>query len=207
MQVYLSLWLTACLLALILVLVDRPRFSFLDRGYWRFLLRPWRIALFLTALLGIIGLAPYSGDPTWDAYDGAFMSVLTFLTAPWVTGTIFRTRRFRFDAKALFVALCLWMLSASWSYDLYILLRDGFYPSTWLSNLVLSSLLYFGAGLLFNLTGAPGGRLTLAFLCEGWFVEDVPIPPRRLLLGVLPFIVLAAAVILPLVILEIAASS
>jgi hypothetical protein len=59
------------------------------------------------------------------------------------------------------VALCLWLFSASWSYDLYLLLRDGSYPVTWLANLFASSLLYLSAGLFWNLhwTARTGGDL------------------------------------------------
>jgi len=46
--------------------------------------------LFLIALSAIVILAPYTGDPTWDYFDAAFMSILTYITAPWSVGTLFR---------------------------------------------------------------------------------------------------------------------
>jgi len=39
-------------------------------------------------------------------------------------------------------SLCVWLFSASWFYDLYIVLRDGSYSPYWLPNLFLSSILY-----------------------------------------------------------------
>ena len=150
-----------------------------------------RLIVFGVALTGMVALAPYSGDPTWDYADAAFMCILTYITAPWAVGVLYRFRRFHPDLKAVYVALCLWLFSASWSYDLYILLRDGVYPATWSSNLILSSILYWAAGCLWSLTGSASG-VTFAFRLPGWFQEDQRIPLRRLMLYALPFVLLAA---------------
>ena len=115
------------------------------------LFQKWKLFTFSIALIGITVIAPYTGDPTWDYVDAIFMSVLTFLTAPWVVGVLYRFMRFDRDTKKLYVAICVWMFSASWSYDGYLLLRDGIYPMTWFSNISVSSILYFIAGLLWSL--------------------------------------------------------
>jgi hypothetical protein len=72
-----------------------------------------------------------TSDPTWDYVDAAFMSVFAFATAPWVVGTLYRAVRGRATSEQIYVAVCVWLFSASWSYDLYLLFRDGFYPVTW----------------------------------------------------------------------------
>jgi len=53
----------------------------------------------------MVALAPYSGDPTWDYADAAFMCILTYITAPWAVGVLYRFRRFHPDLKAVYVAL------------------------------------------------------------------------------------------------------
>jgi len=68
----------------------------------------------------------------------------------------------------LFVAICLWLFSVSWSYDLYLVLRDGSYPTTWLANLLLSASLYLPAGLLWNLDWRPQRGVTFSFLESDW---------------------------------------
>ena len=187
---YMIVWGAACCAALVFVLTDPQRFGFLRTAYWRFLMRPWRLIVFAVALTGMVALAPYSGDPTWDYADTAFMCVLSYISAPWAVGVLYRSLRFRTDLKAVYVALCLWLFSASWSYDLYILLRDGVYPATWSSNLILSSILYWAAGCLWSLTRSDSG-VSFAFRLPGWFQDDQRIPLRRLMLYALPFVLLA----------------
>lgn len=188
---YLIAWILACLAAFMLVVSNREHFAFLEAAYWRFLLRPWRLIVFGVALTGMVALAPYSGDPTWDYADSAFMCILTYITAPWAIGVLYRSVRFHPDLKGVYVALCLWLFSASWSYDLYMLLRIGSYPPTWFANLILSSILYWAAGCLWSLTGSATG-VTFAFRKPEWFHKESPISYWRLLLYALPFILLAA---------------
>jgi len=187
---YMVVWIMACLAAVVIVVSKKQHFGFLEFAYWRFLLSPWRIIVFVVALLGMVGLAPYSGDPTWDYADAAFMSILTYITAPWAIGVLYRFRRFHRDLWSVYVALCLWLFSASWSYDLYILLRDGIYPPTWFSNLILSSILYWAAGFLWSLAGSSAG-ITFAFRQPEWFRMDGSVSYWRLFVYALPFILLA----------------
>ena len=118
------------------------------------------------------------------------MSVLTFVTAPWAVGTLYRR-------KHLYVALCAWLFSASWCYDLYLVLRDGRYPDTWLANMAASSILYLLAGLLWNFEWRAGRGVTFGFLEESW-----PDPAHagnfgKIVWLALPVMALAAGLILP----------
>jgi len=187
---YMIVWMLACLAAVAIMARNRQRFWLLERTYRRFLLRPWRLVVFGVALVGMVVIAPYSGDPTWDYADAAFMCIVTYITAPWAVGVLYRFRRFHSDLRAVYVALCLWLFSASWSYDLYILLRDGIYPPTWSSNLILSSILYWAAGFLWSLAGSSAG-ITFTFRQPEWFRMDGPVSYWRLLVYALPFILLA----------------
>ena len=77
------------------------------------------------------------------AYSFTEPAYFRFLGAPWSSGTLYLAFRGRSGFRQAYVAFCLWMFSASWSYDLYILLRDGEYPNTWLPNIAAASILYF----------------------------------------------------------------
>lgn len=168
MHLYLVVSLVALLLGIVVAIRHHRRISLFGAGYRRFLAVRWRLITFAIATTALVVVAPYTGDPTWDYYDAAFMAVLTFTTAPWALGCLFRAVRGPRDPAALYVAACAWMLSTSWSYDIYCLLRDGYYPPAWLANLGASSILYVAAGLFWNLDWRPGRGVTFAFLEPDW---------------------------------------
>jgi hypothetical protein len=168
MALYLVAWLAAVVVAVVVGIRHRRRASLFGAEYRRFLAVHWRLATGAIATVALIVVAPYTGDPTWDYYDAGFMSLLTYTTAPWALGCLFRTLRGHRDPAELYLAACAWMFSASWSYDLYILVRDGAYPPAWLSNLGASSILYGAAGLFWNLEWRPGRGVTFSFLEPVW---------------------------------------
>jgi hypothetical protein len=193
---YVGAWGAACLVAAAMVLSNPKAYSFTTPAYFRFLGVPWKLVTFAVSGIGMTVVAPYTVDPTWDYYDAAFMSILTFLTAPWVTGTFYLAFRGRARLREVYVAACLWMFSASWSYDLYILLRDGEYPNTWLPNIPASSVLYFSAGLLWNLDWRPGRGATFSFQEAGWPGVAPAAAFGRIFWIALPFMLIAAASVL-----------
>jgi len=167
-QGYLAAWSTVCVIAAGLLVWNRQRVELCSRSYWLYLAKPWKLVTFAMAAAGVTLIAPYIGDPTWDYVDAAFMSTLTFSTAPWVVGTFFRATLRGFDGFRTFIAAALWLFSASWSYDVYLLIRDGYYPVTWWANLVASSVLYFAGGLFWNLDWNAARGWTFGFTEEGW---------------------------------------
>ena len=144
----------------------------------------------------MIVIAPYSGDPTWDFFDAFFMSVLTYLTAPWALGAIVNVVKRKLGPSQAFVAFCFWMFSASWSYDLYLVLRDGAYPITWFSNIFASSVLYISAGLFWSLDWIPGRGVTFAFLEDGWPYSTSESSFPKIVWFALPFMALVSFLII-----------
>jgi hypothetical protein len=124
------------------------------------------------------------------------MSLLTYLSAPWAVGTLARTLRRRATFWQGYLAVWVWLFSASWSYDLYILIRDGAYPPSWLANGCASSILYSLAGLLWSLDWIPGRGPTLCFLHEPWPRDTPTRTSFRVLIAALPIVVLVAALML-----------
>jgi len=117
-------------------------------------------------------VSPYTGDPTWDYFDSIAMGLLTYLSAPWAVGTIYRFIIKKASYEQVFVAICVTMFSSSWSYDGYILLRDGVYPASWLYNIPLSLTMYFSAGLLWNLSQDIETGGIFAFQKDNWLEPD-----------------------------------
>ena len=167
-QIYIAGYVAVMLLGACCLYAQRRRLSLFSADYRRFLGAPWRLATFAVAALGLTLVAPYTGDPTWDYFDAVMMSVLTYLTAPWVVGVLYQGLARRARAVELFIALTLWMTSASWCYDLYILWKHGMYPVTWAWNIAASSVLYVCAGLMWNLDWRAGHGVVFAFREPGW---------------------------------------
>lgn len=165
---YISLWATACLLAVALYIVYRKSFAKTYGGYCRFLLKPWKAVTFIIAAAFLTLMAPYTGDPTWDYTDALFMSLLTYFTAPWSIGVIYRFIKKELPFKDAYIAFCAWMFSASWSYDIYILIRGGYYPVTWFSNIFSSSALYVLAGFFWNLDWRKEKGVIFSFMASDW---------------------------------------
>lgn len=194
---YLAGWVAACLVAIALVARRPAAFEIAGAAYRRYLLQPWKLATFVVAATGITVIAPYTGDPTWDYVDALMMSVLTFATAPWAVGTLYRALRRRSGPVQAYVAACALLVSASWCYDGYLVLRDGRYPDTWLANMAASSILYLLAGMLWNLEWRPGRGATFGFLEQSW-----PDPAHaggfaKFAWFALPIMLLAGGLILP----------
>lgn len=194
---YLAAWGIACVAAAALVARRPGDFTLTSAAYWRYLLQPWKVVTFLIAAAGLTLMAPYTGDPTWDYIDAPMMALLTFATAPWAVGEIYlAARRMRFS-KQTFVAACAWLLSASWCYDLYLLLRDGAYPPTWFANLAASSILYLLAGMLWSLEWRAGRGAVFGFMTQDWPNPAGGASFGRLAWFALPIMALAGGLLAP----------
>lgn len=198
--IYTFSWILACLLALCLGWIHRQKIEFLQPLYWKFLFQPWKVAIFLIAATGMTLIAPYTGDPTWDYIDTVFMSILTFCTAPWSIGTLYRSISGKFYSSNVYIACCLWMFSASWSYDFYLFFRDGYYPMTWLPNIFASSILYILAGMLWSIEWKQGKGVTFGFIEQEWPSGKTAQRQGVLLLFALPLIIMVMALIAPFLI-------
>ncbi|MBC3918111.1 hypothetical protein H8L32_11535 [Undibacterium sp. CY18W] len=189
LSIYLIAWILYCIVCVTLYLSDRASFPL--RAYRDFLFIPWKLITFSIAAIGITLVAPYTGDPTWDYIDAALMATLTFLTAPWAIGTVYLALRGKARGRHILLALGMWMFSASWCYDLYLLLRDGVYPLTWEANIYASSVLYVSAGLFWNLEYKAGRGVTFSFLETGFPLRPQQTGFTKIVWFGLPFMLLA----------------
>ncbi len=151
---YLSVWFLFFAISVGIVIKRWNSIKTETPKYWIYLTTPWKIITFFISGTFVSLDGPFTHDPTWDFVSGFGMSLLTFLTAPWSIGVIYQFIKKRHTISDVILAITFWLLSASWFYDGYIWWRDGFYPPTWYSNLIVSSVLYFCAGLFWNLEGS-----------------------------------------------------
>ncbi len=189
---YLICWISICLFTIILFVKNRKDYAISHKSYWQFLFKQWKVATFIVATICLMAIAPYSGDPTWDYFDAFFMAALTYLTAPWSIGALYKVIRRELQIKQAIVAICIWMFTASWSYDLYILLRDGTYPITWYSNIFASSILYILAGMFWNLDWIKGKGIIFSFMEKEWPVASSDSVFTKILCLAVPIMMLVA---------------
>jgi len=165
---YMALWGSACLVAVLLMFRLRSKLELFQQGYWDWLFQGWKVTTFVFATTGMVVIAPYTGDYTWDYIDALFMCVLAYATAPWVMGSLYLTIIGKRSFAVAYISLCAWMFSASWSHDLYLIIRDGDYPGTWLVNMGASSFLYVLVGLIWSLEYVEGKGVVFGFMNENW---------------------------------------
>jgi hypothetical protein len=202
---YIASWASFCLIAISILVWDRKHLVAEWREYWRFLCVPWKLWLFVPALLFVSFAGRYTNDETWDVVTGSGMAILTFLTAPWVVGLVYQVLVGRRPVRYLVVAIALLLFSSSWFYDGYLLWRDGEYSRRWLGNLMLSPLIYIAAGLLWNLEAKDSGDFRegpgfrLSFVRADWPKRPVDTRFGPLAMISIPFIVIAAFVLVAFV--------
>ena len=196
-KIYLTGYIVACLIAVVLMFRERESLVLLQPRYRQYLFTRWKLVTFAIAAISMTVMAPYTGDPTWDYFDASLMSILTYLTAPWSVGTLYLAAHRQAKLSHVYIAICAWMFSASWSYDVYILLRDGYYPATWAPNIVLSSILYLAAGLMWNLQSKEGRGVIFGFMAPGWPDIRYELGFRQVMWFALPIMILVTAMIAP----------
>jgi hypothetical protein len=202
---YIAVWASFCLVAVVILVWDRKRVVPELREYLRFLSVPWKLCLFVPALLFVTFAGRFTNDETWDVVTGSGMAILTFLTAPWVVGLIYQVLVSRRPLRYLIVALALLLFSSSWFYDGYLLWRDGVYTRRWAGNLMLSPFIYVAAGLLWNLEAKEsqdfreGWNFRFSFVREDWpsRPEDTRFGP--LVFVSIPFILMAVFILVAFV--------
>jgi len=194
---YLSAYTVACLVAAFLLVRERKSLVLFKPAYRTYMKSAWKLLTFAIASIAMVVMAPYTGDPTWDYFDAAFMSILTFLTAPWAVGTLYLALRGRANVVHVYIAVCVWMFSVSWAYDVYILLKHGYYPPTWLPNIVLSSILYFAAGLMWNLQRKARRGVVFGFMEPDWPNPAHELGFRQVMWFALPIMILVTLMIAP----------
>ena len=177
LNIYFKAYITICVLLFFIGLfLSVKRFNYLElysKAYWSFLAKPWKLITFIIAFISFNLIGPFSGDPTWDLYTSSAMSILTYLSAPWSIGIFYKFLKNKSNKTTLFIAFIALMFSVSWCYDWYLVIKQGSYPETWFANIFLSSIVYIGAGLYWNIEFRLTKGITIAFLYDDWLISNV----------------------------------
>ena len=122
-------------------------------AYWRELVRPWKLFTFGVAMALLLYGAVTFKVADWDVGITLIMGPLTYVTAPWCVATLMDAVRYRSSGWLFRVAAALaiaWFVvdGAYWLYHTAVgnlMYRED--------NLVLSSIIYFMAGLFWLYRG------------------------------------------------------
>jgi hypothetical protein len=203
--IYVAMWASFCLVAAAILVWDRKRLVPEWCEYLQFLTVPWKLCLFVPALIFLTFAGRYTDDETWDWVTGSGMALLTFLTAPWAIGLVYQVFVRRRSVRYLVVALALLLFSSSWFYDGYLLWRDGVYTVRWAGNLMLSPLIYVAAGMLWSLEANDSGDFRdtggfrFSFVRANWPSRPVDTRFGPLIFASILFIVMAAFILVAFV--------
>jgi hypothetical protein len=189
---YLVAWLSFCALGAKIAIRYATKSTRLNlREGLQFLVVPWKLGVFVPAILFVTFAGRFTNDETWDMGSGFGMSLLTVTTSGWAIGTLYKVYKRERPWPLVISAFAIMLFASSWYYDGYLLLRDGRYTHRWLGNLMISPVIYCCAGLLMNLeTGAK--RSGFAFTRPDWPKGESRTPSRWLFLAALPLIAIAA---------------
>lgn len=86
-KLYLISWLILTLIWSILILKERKNIIFFKNDYVLFLLKKWKIILFLIATISLSYISTLWFDPSWDILETVIMSLMTLYFSPYSTMT------------------------------------------------------------------------------------------------------------------------
>ncbi|MCF6311844.1 MAG: hypothetical protein L3J39_05270 [Verrucomicrobiales bacterium] len=142
----------------LLILKNHRRYHLFTPDYWSFIFTPLKVAIYLAGTLALVLPVPYLKLHSWDYPIALFQPAITYLTAPWAVAVFYRSIKRRSPWDETFVASILCLFCGSWSVELYLLYRDGYYMPDWLFNIPVGIVCYITAGLVWNIEWNNGHR-------------------------------------------------
>jgi len=165
LQSYTLFYSSLLIFSSILILKNWREYNFLTRAYWRFIFTKTKFAIYVIGSLILIIPVPYLNFHSWDYPIATFQPILSYLSAPWAIGVFNNMLKGKARLDEIFVAFCLMMFTGSWSVEIYLLFRDGFYMPDWVANIPIGICCYIIVGLLWNIEIKNG-------ICKFEFLDD-----------------------------------
>ena len=150
MSIYVITYSFLIVLTLAIVLYKRREFNFLTKDYFKFLFTKERLAIYSLGTIALLIPAHFLDIHSWDYTIALFQPVLAFVFAPWSVDVLCKAEKKKAKLSETFTAICLMLFTGSWSVELYLLLRDGYYMPDWLINIPIGIVCFFIAGSLLN---------------------------------------------------------
>jgi len=88
---------------------------------------------------------------SWDYPIAVFQPIICYLTAPWAVTVFVKIEKGKATLSEAYVSLCMMMFAGSWSVEVYLLFRDGYYMPDWLINIPIGIFCFSVIGLIWNI--------------------------------------------------------
>ena len=150
MSIYVFTYSLLVLITFILVFYKRKEFNFLTESYFKFLFTKERFLIYVLGTVSLLIPAHYLDIHSWDYSIAIFQPILAYLTAPWSVEVLCKLEKGCGKVSESFVAFCLILFTGSWSVEMYLLFRDGYYMPDWIINIPIGIACYLIIGTLLN---------------------------------------------------------
>lgn len=188
-KIYVASWLILSLFWAALLFRERKHTVIFTKQYATFLLEKWKVATFFISVSVLCYISKLGYDPTWDIPETIVMGILTYYTAPYSVGILYRWFKWlHIGWVEPCIALILIFFCSAWLYDAYVwLFLLGEYPITAFSNLWISPFFYVFAGMMWNLIYVEDEWVSFSFTHKKWIDSaHVPSPFFKLLPHLFP---------------------
>jgi hypothetical protein len=150
-QLYIVAYLILMLFAIILITKNRKRYGFLTKEYFQFIFARPRIIIYILGTLALVLPVKSLNYHSWDYPIAIFQPITAYLTAPWAVSIFNKMATGKAKLSEAYVALCMMLFTGSWSVEIYLLIRDGYYMPDWLINIPIGICCYAFVGILWNI--------------------------------------------------------
>ena len=151
LEIYLVVYSLLSLICIVLIIRNRRSYNFLTKEYMRFIFTLPRFIIYILGSLALILPVPYLNYHSWDYPIAVFQPIFAYLTAPWAVTVFYKMVKGTARFSEAYMALCMMLFTGSWSVEIYLLFRDGYYMPDWLSNIPVGIVCYVTMGIIWNI--------------------------------------------------------
>jgi len=151
LQVYLVTYTLLTLTSFGLILKKRQQFNFLTKEYFKFIFTKERFLIYVIGTLALLIPVPFLEIHSWDYFIAIFQPILAYLTAPWAIDIFCKIEKGKACFSEVYTAVCMMLFTGSWSVEIYLLLRNGYYMPDWLVNIPIGIFCYIIVGVLWQI--------------------------------------------------------
>ncbi len=151
LEIYCAVYSLLCLICIVLIIRNRKRYNFLTKEYMQFLFTKPRIIIYIFGSLALILPVPHLNYHSWDYPIAVFQPIFAYLTAPWAVFVFYKLTQGKAGLSEAYMALVMMLFTGSWSVEIYLLFRDGYYMPDWLPNIPVGIFCYIIMGIIWSI--------------------------------------------------------
>lgn len=149
-KLYLATYSLMMLLSIFFIIKNRRSYNIFTKEYFQFIFATPRFIIYILGTLALVIPVKYLNLHSWDYPIAVFQPLLSYLTAPWAVSVFAKLKKRKARYSEAFVAFCMMLFCGSWSVEIYLLFRDGYYMPDWIVNIPIGICCYILIGNLWN---------------------------------------------------------